>query len=239
MRLHFNWKLSLFVVICLPVLINAGFWQVGRGDEKKAMQTQLSELKQKPNIPYLELNTDQRQNYRNVSAVGRFRNEIVLVDNQIYQGQFGYEVIQPFVLSNDEVVLVARGWVKGDLDRRLLPMVETPKDKLELEAYLYKPSENIQLDNIVQENGWPKRMQTADVEKLYNALGKNDKMKGEFLLRLKSYSNAALDSHWQLIKTGPEKHWGYAVQWFAMAFLLVALFIWSSISKKQSTSNME
>ncbi len=109
----------------------------------------------------------------------------------------------------------------------------------QLEAYLYKPSENIQLDTIVQESGWPKRMQTADVEKLYNALGKNDKMKSEFLLRLKSHSNGALDSHWQLIKTGPEKHWGYAVQWFAMAILLVALFIWASISKKKPTRDME
>ena len=233
MRLHFNWKLSLFVVICLPVVIWAGFWQLDRADQKREMQQQLSSLKALPAINYANLAPEQHQNYRNVNVAGKLIEKVFLLDNQIHKGKFGYELIQPLQLENKEVVLVSRGWIKGSLDRRILPEITTPQTQLVLQGYLYQPSENIQLDNVVAEAGWPKRVQSADVQKLYTALGKNDTMRSKFLLRLDKTSDAALASHWQPIRTGPQKHLGYAVQWFAMAILLVGLFIYASIVREK------
>ena len=231
--LKFNWKLTLFVVVCLPILIKAGFWQLDRAEQKRQIQSALASLKIESAIDYLKLEKLQFESFRNVTAIGRFMPEIFFLDNQIHQGQFGYEVIQPMRLSSFDIVLISRGWIKGDLDRRILPSIQTPKLEIEVNGYLYQPSENIQLDDLVLDDGWPKRMQTADVDTLYKILDGSGVNKYQYLLRLDSSSVGALQNHWQILRTGPEKHIGYAVQWFSMAVLLLVLFLWVSSSKEK------
>ena len=53
----------------------------------------------------------------------------------------------------------------------------------------------------------------------------------ELELRLQQGFPGALDIDWPLINTGPEKHVGYAVQWFFMVVALTAFWIYSSLRK--------
>ncbi|MNN94970.1 hypothetical protein D3C81_2137010 [compost metagenome] len=36
---------------------------------------------------------------------------------------------------------------------------------------------------------------------------------------------------WPLVSMGPEKHLGYAVQWFALAATLLGLFVWFGVQQ--------
>jgi cytochrome oxidase assembly protein ShyY1 len=48
-------------------------------------------------------------------------------------------------------------------------------------------------------------------------------------VRLAEGSPGALTRYWPVISTAPEKHRAYAVQWFAMAAVLLGLFLYTSL----------
>lgn len=227
MRANFNWKLALLVVILLPILCRLGFWQAGRAEEKSQIIAAHEAMLAAPAVELTSLNESEWQNYRQVSFKGEFLTPIFLLDNQLYQGQFGYEVIQPVKLDNEQIVMVSRGWVKGDAARLSLPQIERLQGSKIFFAYLYYPSVNPAAgkDSLAIDEDWPKVIQSIGVEKLYKLAGINDKIRAPFLLRLDPISVVSLKQHWQLINVSPEKHWGYAFQWFGMAFVLLSGFL--------------
>ena len=236
-RADFNWKLTLFVVLFLPLLIRLGFWQLDRAEEKRQILHEHQLLVDQPAVPYGQVNKDVAKNYLNISVQGKFGENYFLLDNQVYKGKFGYEVIQPLVLASGEIMLVSRGWIAGSLDRRQLPAVEMPAGTVQLEGYLYQPQGAIQLDaKTWAAEGWPKVIQAADVEKMYKALGDNAKIRSPFLLRLRDGQPLLLTAHWQIVNVRPERHTAYAYQWFGMALLLVILYIVASIKRNADDS---
>lgn len=231
MRLNFNWKLTVFVVICLPIVIRLGFWQLDRAKQKEAIIAAQQSLMAEAAVALEVLPAEQWQPFRNVGLRGTFGKAIFLVDNQMYKSQFGYEVVQPFSYGQGQMILVSRGWVPGSLDRRQLPPITTPAGEQQLQGYLYQPGKLIKLGETEQQQGWPQVVPSASVENMYKLLGKNDKISPHFLVRLAENSPALFTAHWQLVNVLPERHIGYAVQWFLMAGLLVVLFIYASIRK--------
>lgn len=239
LRADFNWKLVLFVVLFLPILLRLGFWQLERAGEKRQIQQAYQALVGEQPVDYARLGENQWKNWQNVHVIGEFRPEQFLLDNQMYRGKFGYELIQPLHMPDGEVLLVSRGWVAGSLDRSQLPAVKTPGGKVELQGYLYRPTEGYELaDNDIAGGKWPVVVQTANVEKMYKAMGGNGKIRRPFLLRLHEGDTQLLTAHWQVINVQPEKHTAYAMQWFGMALLLVIMFIVASF-KRESTSTGE
>lgn len=233
LRADFNWKLTLFVVLMLPVLLRLGFWQMQRAEEKQQMLDNFRALTGQPALEYLQVPAAVMENYLNVTVAGEFQPSLFLLDNQIYRGKFGYEVIQPFRLDDGSVMLVSRGWVEGSLDRRQLPFIGLPAGRVNLEGYLYQPAATYGLDADAWSTAqWPKVIQTPDVEKMYKALGDDAKIRHPFLLRLHEGQPHLLMPHWQIINVQPEKHTAYAMQWFGMAVLLVILFVMASIRRE-------
>jgi surfeit locus 1 family protein len=234
LRVNFNWKLALFVAFFLPILLRLGYWQLDRADEKRQMLAAYESLVHQPAVEYSSLQPGQIENYRNVSLKARVQNEIFLLDNQIFNSQFGYEVIQPVLLEDGKTVFISRGWVKGSLDRSILPTIEIPRGTVNLTGYLYQPNESLQLKEAEETAQWPRVVASISVEKLYKAIGKNDKMPPPFLVRLDSSNPAVFQQHWQVVNVNPEKHTGYAMQWFGMAVLLISLFIFASLKRSNT-----
>ena len=52
-----------------------------------------------------------------------------------------------------------------------------------------------------------------------------------YSVRLDAGQPGALRVDWEPINTQPEKHTGYAVQWFAMAIALVLFWVYSSLKR--------
>ncbi len=233
LRVNFNWKLTLFVALFLPILFRLGYWQLDRAEEKRQILAAREALINQPAMEYSRLKNTEIQNYRNVSLSGQMNEEVFLLDNQIFKNKFGYEVIQPVHLEDGKIVFISRGWIEGSLDRQILPTIETPTGIVRFEGYLYQPSENLQLKEDENSQKWPRVIGSINLEKLYKAIGKNDKISTPYLLRLDSISAGAYEQHWQVVNVNPEKHTAYAMQWFGMAILLIGLFIYASLKRNE------
>lgn len=232
-----NAKLAVFVALFFPLTLNLGFWQLDRAEQKRLLIQDQRALVDNPVLRLDSVAGSTLSDYTPVSATGKFSPQVYLLDNQVFKGQVGYEVVQPFMLQNHDVVFVSRGFVPGSPDRNILPDVKTPEFEVSLQGYAYQPKKNTLIDETEPYKAtWPVRVQALDVEILYNHWSNNVRIARPFLessiIRLDTESPFSFDSHWMLVNNSPEKHVGYAVQWFSMAALLLVLFIWSCFSSK-------
>ena len=94
------------------------------------------------------------------------------------------------------------------------------------------PGESFQLQADQPGNAWPQLLTRVDAAALWRQLGRAG---WPYELRLLP-GPAAYQADWAVVAMGPEKHLGYAVQWFALAVALACLFIYFGIrnAKEQS-----
>jgi len=226
-RLHFrfDWKVTLLVLVLMPLTLSLGNWQLRRADEKTAMIAARDwSLAKSPSLLADLPAQVEELHYRRVILQGVFDSKhCFLLDNQVHQGRVGYEIICPFQdeLSSQQV-LVSRGFVVAPPLRSQLPDIPPTSAPLMLTAQVYVPAgEAVRLAELQANAGWPKVVQVAEVDYLEKLLGSPVY---PYVLRLEPGSPALVEAHWQVVNLGPEKHIGYAVQWFAMsaALLLIA-----------------
>lgn len=228
-----NWKIVLLVALMVPVLLRLGFWQLERGEEKQLLQNQFERQSQLAPVALAALDFDAiaasgQPNYQTVVFSGRFDNEkLVLLDNRIYEGAVGYHALMPFTTTDGQSLLVNRGWLAGNPDRRQLPALAPVDGEVELLGKLYIPlGEPVLLGTDSWAEGWPVVVQWENIEGLAERLALPLL---PYSVRLEPGSVAALVSDWPAINTQPEKHRGYAVQWFLMAAAVTAFWLYSSI----------
>lgn len=233
-RVRQQWQLSLLVLLFLPLLIHLGYWQLDRAVDKEQL---LAVYQQQQNLPaenfeqLTKLYADIR--YRPIIVNGTFDPERYwLLDNQPRQGKVGYEVIMPLKVSG-QWILVNRGWVKAPRLRSELPVFETPSDRVTLQGYFHIPSKNAVFSQTSSDlsQEWPKRVIELSVANIESILG--DKVYSR-VLRIESDNPGALITDWPMINTSPEKHYGYAMQWFLMALALVFLYAWAVVKTESN-----
>jgi cytochrome oxidase assembly protein ShyY1 len=223
MQFQPGWKLSVFFLMLLPCLLGLGVWQLQRAEEKHEILSTIAQRRSELPISMEQLLQRQQPAFSQVQLRGHYLDDkLVLMDNKIYQGQFGYEVIMPFRERNGGLLLVSRGWVNGSLDRNQLPVVEPVAGAIELLGEVYVPlGEAFTLGSTELPDGWPKRIQSLDVAALSAAMNAT---LYPYVIRLRESSVNAFVPHWQDVNMQPQKHTAYAVQWFAMAAALVVLY---------------
>ena len=222
-----NAKLLVFSLLMLPLLLSLGAWQLERGEEKQQIVDHHARNQQLPPVitPEILVSGEDHQ-YRLAWIRGTIDNQrIIILDNKVKNGRPGYEILQPLTLSGlTEKLLINRGWVEASLNREILPSIPPIEDGVQLRGYLYRTLEGgYRLDDgIGQVQNWPSRVgwiSTDRAKVLY----------GEFFLpyqlRLDQDSPGALKTGWTTVAVKPEKHVGYAVQWFAMAITLLIMTI--------------
>lgn len=228
-RMGFRTKLSLLVVLLLPLLLKLGFWQMSRYHEKLEIEQALAERQSMPPIQLSEVSRYADPLFLPVNVSGHFIvDRYFFLDNQIWQGQAGYSLIMPFVTDAGEWLLVNRGWLPAK-SRDSFPEISTPSENVELSGQLYRlfgTPFTLGEDNWSED--WPKRIQAINFTKMSEALGQPLPL---FTLVLNGQvSNQAAGSVLQVVplemKTTSQKHLGYAVQWFLMALVLLGLYLW-------------
>ena len=237
MALHFDleWRTTLLTAFLLPLLISLGFWQLDRAEEKAAIaatNAQRAAATPASLAQLARLGPDELA-YRRVEVSGRFLpDEVVLLDNQIRDGRYGHDVFGLFLDSDSGLLtLLNRGWVPGDPARRSLPELDIPDRLLTLEARVYVPPGQPYL--LAEEHfdslSWPLLVQDANGHALREAI---ERSTGHRLfpreLRLNPDQPAGFRRDWPVVNVSPEKHRGYALQWFTMAAALLLFFIFRS-----------
>lgn len=224
MQFRPGWKLSLFFILMLPCLLTLGFWQLQRAQEKQQILDLVAERRSAAPMDMSQLLALEDPAYSQVKLRGSYlQDRLILLDNQVYQGRFGYEVVMPFRTAGGELLLLSRGWVPGSLRREQLPVLEPVTGTVELVAEVYVPlGEAYTLEDTALPQGWPKRVQGVDGQALSQALSEQ---LYPYVMRLRAGSATVLQGHWQDVNILPQKHTAYGVQWFAMAAALVILYL--------------
>jgi len=74
----------------------------------------------------IKINQDR---FRQVIAQGVYEaRKSIYIDNQVVNGQVGYQVFTPLRLASGQIVLVGRGWLPVGDSRDVLPSFDTPSE---------------------------------------------------------------------------------------------------------------
>ncbi|MFT3719370.1 SURF1 family protein [Pseudorhodoferax sp.] len=228
------WLLTLATLLGVALTLSLGRWQLARAAEKEALQAAIDAQGQLPALDGAVLPASgdgQALLHRAVRLRGLWLPErTVFLDNRQMRGQPGFYVLTPLALENSPVVvLVQRGWVPRNFeDRTALAPVPTPAGIVEIQGRIVPPPsrlyefagedrgtirQNLDLPAFALETGlplWPQSVQQTGDD-------------GTALLR-----------EWPVPRTGVEKHYGYAFQWFALAALLTGLYVWFQFVRRPS-----
>jgi surfeit locus 1 family protein len=229
-QFRFDGKLTLLTALLLPLLLSLGFWQLSREQEKLQLQAQYAAREGEMPAPLSALASAADLQYRRVTVSGEYDNEhSFLLDNRIHQGQVGFEVITPVLTANDEVVLVNRGWLPQGATRADLPELEAINGTVDLRGSVYVPlGKPLVLGAAEASATWPRIVQTLDPPAMAAAAGHAARRLFPYSVRLDIATPGVLVRDWPVISTAPEKHRAYAVQWFAMAAMLIGLYLFYS-----------
>ena len=155
-------------------------------------------------------------------------NQNLLLANRSRGNRVGYEVIAVAkVEGSDQPLLVNRGWVLASLDRQELPQLEPLPGSYRLSGQYYCPAANSLVVDQNPDSGWPKVIYHLDSDVLQQVFGQ-EITPAPCELRLDSDQPLAFEAGWELVNQSPQKHIGYAVQWFLLAIALIILALFAN-----------
>lgn len=226
--------------------VSLGLWQLDRADQKKAMQRAIDERGRmaplstaalppadQPPAPALE--------HRRAALAGRWDTaHTVYLDNRVMDGRTGFYVVTPLQLEGRrDAILVQRGWgPRNAAQREALPPVSTATGDVRIEGRLESAvsrayalgrdaetgpiRQNVDLAAFQAETGLrllPLVLLQTEPDRVDGAqAGQPPVPPADGLLR-----------HWPPPAVDLHKHYGYAFQWFALAALILGLYVWFQV----------
>lgn len=227
------WFKHLLVLIVLIVLINLGWWQLRRLEERRALNQNIQTALNQPALPLRDAQIDPEVlHFRRVAVTGIFDNaNAIVLRNQLRGETPGVHLITPLRLSGSEqAVLVDRGWLPRR-EANLEPADLTPYEasgEVTLEGIAYRTQTRsgwispldpplregqtrlvnwfrVDIDRIQQQVPYP--LLPVFIKQLPDSTTQPDTLPQPEALTLDE---------------GP--HLGYALQWFSFAAILVVTY---------------
>ncbi len=250
------WML-LACVLGVAATVSLGLWQVDRGAQKRALQRDIDQRAQLPPIQTAELPpADQPLPaswiHRTARLEGQWdRDHTVYLDNRPMAGRVGFFVLTPLKLKDRaDAVLVQRGWVPRDARRReALPPIVTASGDVRIEGRLaLTPSRTYELgpgvgSGLIRQNVDLAAFQAeTGLRLLPLVLWQTDAASASSppadtggAVAASASAPAGLAGADGLLRQWPaptvdvHKHDGYAFQWFALAALILGLYVWFQV----------
>ena len=227
---------ALAVVACVAL----GYWQLGRAREKQELADSFRRggdtLVDVTTRPFHDL-----PRYQAVVLRGGYQPaRQVLIDNMPGPaGQPGYRVLTPFRRDGDGLLLlVDRGWIPLGASRERLPDTTVADGAREIAGRLDRPPAPGLRAGHVQASadaGWPRVMNFPTSGDLSAALGEPVE---PLIVLLHPEAPDGYDRNWQPAqRMGPERHLAYAIQWFALGLLAVALLVVAGLRRESPRSD--
>lgn len=222
------WPTLTFGVV-FPILLGLGYWQMDRAGEKQMLVEQRAAGEvTAPLTLSAGSQLAESDRYRQAVVRGHYVAEQQwLLDNRVYRGQPGYHVFTPFRPDGADAatLLVNRGWVAVGASREFLPALPVTDQPVTLSGRLDSPaSVGLVIGEVPLHSVADKVVvQSLDVAALADA-------RAAALLRyalvIDDGQAGGLEYDWSPIpQIGPEKHLGYAVQWFGLAVALLIIYV--------------
>jgi surfeit locus 1 family protein len=162
-----------------------------------------------------------------VSVHGEFvAGRSVLLDNKTRRGRVGYEVVTPLKLKDSMHVLVNRGWIA----RERISELRTPAGEVRIEGIaLERLPHALELER----NTGGKIRQNLDLAEFARETGLALQ---PVVIEQHGGPADGLLREWPRPDAGSEKHAAYALQWYSLAALAVALAVVLAFRKNEDSS---
>ena len=220
-------------VLAFVTFVSLGNWQLDRAAEKETLAELFAD--DAPAAPLDEL--EDPELYRWAKTEGRFLTDRqILVDNIVREARLGYFVITPFEVSrNAPLLLINRGWVeKAAVDSRAVSLDVDGARSAVRGRIGNLPRVAIRGGDGFADSGddWPRKAVYPTPEEVAREL---DRDVEPFALLLDPADDRGFQRNWAPVVSGPETHYGYAFQWFAMATAVLVIAGWQ-IYKRRKTA---
>jgi len=238
-----RWILShLLVLVLIIVMINLGFWQLRRLDEKTTLNDNIRSRGSLPTAPIGSLipagstrASTRDVQWRRASATGTYRvaDELV-VSNRSVSGQPGFWVLTPLVQSDGSIIPVVRGFVfRPEFEQRGITSVPAPSGEVTIEGALQASPTSGRFGEEPSKSGPVPAISQADTRRLAERWGATVL---PVWLRLDSGTGApSVQGPLYPVPPPPLSkgpHLSYAVQWFI--FSIIAIIGYPIILRRQA-----
>jgi surfeit locus 1 family protein len=222
-RLEF---IILFLVMI--ILLNLGFWQLHRAEEKKMLLRSVR-IQGKADAIKWSIDNNKPDNFQKIKVFGTQLTEVFYLDNKFYKHQPGYNIITPVILKNKQVLLIDQGWIPRGEDRKSLPVLKKEYSNLWIGQVYYPQVSKIDLGQFLDyKTGRYFVIETLNLKEIEKILGRKVL---PWVLRNTANHDSFYIRQWEVVAVSPERHLAYATQWFAMALIVLMILIWRLYKK--------
>ncbi len=229
-------KLWLLAIVVIALFCRAGVWQLDRAEQKRAMLAEVRKIlaERKP-LPLSTADDPMRKsNYDWAAGEGRFASApAVLLDNQSRADRAGIRVYRVFLPDAAPPLLVELGWLPLPGDRKL-PAIENPTGPMRVAGLLAPPPS----PGIAGSQATPQadgNLLAIGLDRV--ALADALKMPGlaPRVLKLDPASKLGYARDLDILPNTlpPERHLGYAVQWFGLALAVLITGLVLTLRKRR------
>lgn len=218
--------LTILFLALVGTFVGLGFWQLDRAEQKRELFGAFDAGSGgSAATALIEGDALTEHRYERLRLHGRFlSSRQILLDWVTHAGRVGYQVLTPFLPDgSDRWIVVNRGWIAAAPDRGELPVIDVGEDDRTITGQidaLPRPGLRLDVPDEPGSQAWPRAL-------LFPTF---DELEAELELPLVGYQLLlAADQpdgfirEWQPRSITPERHQGYALQWFSLAAALVAI----------------
>ena len=226
-----SWLPLLVGALFVALFASLGAWQINRGLDKRAEQ-QL--FRDETGFATWRNGASVRP-FQRVEASGYYDGERqVLLDNIIANGRRGYYVVTPLAGPDGEpLLLVNRGWIEKSGNFVDTTRLEVPAGRVSVRGRVGAlPRAGMKMGaGFEPGQAWPKTAVYPSGDEVAAEIGRDVQ---DFVLLMDPEEPYGFLREWAPGTIGPSRHFGYALQWFAMGAVLSALLIWNHRKRRFS-----
>jgi cytochrome oxidase assembly protein ShyY1 len=241
-------------------MFGLGIWQLERKAEKDERLLQIA--KRQSNQPYqlseIIAGLPRNSSSSSVNDIQDFPvsfngqadlSKVFFIDNKIVSGKTGYHVVVPIKTLSGETVLANFGWLRGNGIRGDLPALPIElNDFANVDAQFSGIVSLPSINQMVSETNlnfgqYPVLLQQIDLTQIEKHLSASTLMSDNrlypFVVNLNPDPNSEFVRNWQAVVMSPEKHLGYAAQWFGLGIAALTIYLLSLMKLLQTKNNKE
>ena len=232
----FRFKIGFFILCLFFVFLFSmlGVWQLHRYHYKKMLVSTFQDRLTAAPKPFLQVTGSGDLQFQRITVEGHYLNALtMLVQNKFNQGRSGFEVLTPLQIRGQEkLLLIDRGWIQKPANQNL-PSIDHVNDKQQIIGYI-KLLDERQFTlgkNILNPAGPQIVMQKIDLDELSQITHQSFY---PFILRLDASEPNGFVRDWVISIVPPERHMGYAIQWFVLVIVVLIGYLAFCSEKKNA-----
>lgn len=224
-----SWLAVALTLAGVALFVRLGVWQLDRANQAQQLLAAFNAAPKAAFEDFAAVRTaPPAERFPHVQVSGQFlADRGYLRDEQVRDGKLGVEAYAAFAPSGtNEVLLVDRGWIAWSHAPGTHPAVPPPAQGETTLAGVYAPfpGSGIRVGGnaLARQTDWPKLTLAIDAQEIAADLHRPLLPR---VLLLDADGASGFVRSWTPSVMSPERHRGYAFQWFAFAAAAIAIFI--------------